>query len=163
MRVRKIHCTNSYHFFRYWLEVLCLKVSNESAGSGNVKFPNGRQHHILTSKQMDLLAVIMRNRWQLEIEGKVKDDDLLDQLATNERGRGKIRAELGIMPQRMYELLKGIESMPERILVKVPFDNGKLDYYRINPKYMPVIAKKNEKGIITDLVIRFIDENSKVS
>lgn len=160
MKIGKIYCDNLYTFYRYWLEVVCLKVN--TGGDYDVNFPSGRQHHILTSKQMDLLAYMMRNRRQLEIEKKITDDDVLDQLTSNERGRNKIRLEMGITAQRLYELFKNMEENPCGILVRVNFENGKLDYYRINPKYVPDIARDNKLNALTDFTIRFI-KNEKPS
>lgn len=153
-KVGKIYCEDLYTFYRYWLEIICLKVNT---GAGNdVNFPSGRQHHILTSKQMDLLAYMMRNRKLLEIEKKIKDDDVLDQLTSNERGRNKIRQEMRITAQRLYELYKNMEENPCRILIRVNFENGKLDYYRINPKYLPDIAPDNKLNALMDFTIRFL-------
>lgn len=153
MKIGKIHCDGLYKFYRYWLEIICLKVNT---GNDDVSFPSGRQHHIITSKQMDLLAYMMRNRRLLEIEKKIKDDDVLDQLTSNESGRNKIRLEMGITSQRMYELFKNMEENPSKIIIRVNFENGKLDYYRINPKYVPDIAPENKIGAWTDFTIRFL-------
>jgi hypothetical protein len=109
---------------------------------------------------MDLLAVILRNRHELEMSGKVVGDDMLDMYVTNESGRHRIRQELNMKPQRMYELFKDIESKPERILIRITFDNGNLDYYRINPRYMPVIPK-NASGVLSELVIRFLENDTQ--
>lgn len=160
MKFGKIYCQDLYQFYRYWLEIICLKVS--SGGGSDVSFPSGRQHHILTSKQMDLLAYMMRNRRQLETEKNIKDDDVLDQLTSNESGRNRIRQEMGITSQRLYELFKNMEDSPYRPIVRVNLENGKLDYYRINPRYMPDIAPANKLNAWTDFTIRFL-QNEKPS
>lgn len=154
MKVGKIYCDDLYTFYRYWLEIVCLKVNT---GVGNdVNFPSGRQHHILTSKQMDLLAYLMRNRKQLEQEKSINDDDILDQLTSNESGRKRIRREMGITSQRLYELFKNMEANPFRIIIPVNFENGKLDYYRINPKYIPDLARENKMNRLADFTICFL-------
>lgn len=157
MKVKKVSCEDLYKFYRYWLEVICLKVNINS--TDDINFPNGRQHHILTSKQMDLLAYMMYNRRLLEVERGIKDDDVLDQLATNDSGRTKIRLKMGITSQRMYELLSDMEKNPAGIITRVPFDNGKLDYYRINPVFMPIIYNKDNR--YSEIMVSFYNDGVK--
>lgn len=154
MFVETINVNDLYQFYRYWLEIVCLKV-NVIPTDGKIRYPSGRQHHILTSKQMDLLAMMMRNRKVLQMEKKIEEEDILDQLTTNDSGRQKIRMEMGLTSQRMYELLRNMEQNPSKIIIRRNFDNGKLDYYAINPKYMPELKSKNKFHVLMDMVIRF--------
>ncbi len=143
-----------FQFYRYWLEIICLKVNKDKGD--DIDFPSGRQHHILTSRQMDVLAMMMKNRHELSVTKNLKDDDILDQLSTNESGRYKIRIALGITSQRMYELLRDMEENPEHVLKRNNFDNGKLDFYSINPKFRPMIAPKNPRNVISEMAVQFL-------
>ena len=163
MKVRKVSCSSMYQFYRYWLEVVCLKVNlSDNDGEDEIEFPSGRQHHILTSKQMDLLAHIMCNRRQLQEEKGINDDDVLDQLTTNDSGRTKIRLQMGITSQRMYELLQNMEKRKD-VIIRINFDNGKLDYYRINPSLVPDIANKNSLNAISEIMVRFFKTEKEES
>lgn len=153
MLVEEIKVQSMYQFYRYWLEIICLKVN--TFPNEKVKFPSGRQHHILTSKQMDLLAMIMRNRRILQEEKGIKEDDILDQLTTNDSGRTRIRLEMELTSQRMYELFRSMEQNPAHIITRRNFDNGKLDYYAIDPRFMPPMLPKNKLNALMEMSIRF--------
>lgn len=91
--------------------------------------------HGLTAKEQEVLATILRNRHRLSLG--VTDPSILDEICLNLASRNAIRDNLKISNQQLNFIFKRLRDT--KVLVPSYKMNGKIDYYRVHPNYIPSI------------------------
>lgn len=106
----KIPCNINDTFFKYWFVFL-------------------KPFHHLTDREMDVIAVFVKIRYQLS--KVITDATLLDKVVMNEDTKRKVREECNITLPHFQIVMSKLRKN------KVIIDN------KINPRYIPNIKEEN--------------------
>lgn len=143
-RVFKCLLNEDTAVFRSYLEFVCLNMVNDSRNAEMISMlsPNKRtKHHLITAKEMDVLSVILYNRYCKS--SVISDDDVLNEAVTNITARQKVRKQLGLTPARFGEIIRHLDKAS--LLIPVCMDDGRVDYYKIHEKFIPQVYR-DENG-----------------
>ena len=111
MNIKRIH-TDKKSIFRYWLEFL-------------------KPYHKLRNKEIEALSLMLYYRYELSRE--IPNLEMVDMILFSTETRGKIRAELGNMSQKVFNNLltslrkKGVltkENKINHVLIPNMTENG---------------------------------------
>jgi hypothetical protein len=89
--------------------------------------------HHLTNKEQLVLAAILRYRNELSKD--VSNEKILDELSLNMSARNKLKDILNISCQQLNYILGKMKD--KSILSPSLKRNGRIDYYKINPNFIP--------------------------
>lgn len=149
--------------FRSYLEFVCLNMVNDFRNSEKIKLLNtGKRtrHYLITAKEMDVLSVILYNRYKLSFV--ISNEDILNNNVTNSIARRNLRVQLGITHARFSEILNHLSNAS--ILIPVFKDSGRIEYYKIHEKFIPQVYR-DENGKLS-CMMRFIlrsETNGEIS
>lgn len=100
--------------------------------------------HKLSNKEIQLLATIVRFRYELSL--KITDKELLDEVLMSTDTKQKIREDCGISKQSyqvsMFKLKKA------KALISDDKDEDGPKFYRVNPKLIPKFNGKDFKLLL---------------
>jgi hypothetical protein len=97
--------------------------------------------HNLTKTEQSVLAAILRSRHQLS--KNVTDTNLLDEMCLNYSNRARIKEFLNISSQQLNYILSKIKD--KGILSPVLKINGRIDYFKINPIFIPSLIEEDKQ------------------
>lgn len=124
-KVLMIPCQSLQGFFEQWLNLL-------------------KPVHKLSNKEIQLLATIVRFRYELSL--KITDKELLDEVLMSTDTKQKIREDCGISKQSyqvsMFKLKKA------KALISDDKDEDGPKFYRVNPKLIPKFNGKDFKLLL---------------
>lgn len=109
--VIRVPCKMGWEFFRFWLNITC-------------------PFHNMTSREMDVVAYLLENRYRLS--KFIKDDDLLEKVALNSDSRERARVAAGLSPSYFQIMMSTLRK------------NGVILEDRINPRIIPNLSWGDE-------------------
>ena len=113
-KVLLVKCSDKKDFFAHWVSYI-----NPNLG--------------LTAREQEVLASILRTRY--ELSKSIINQDTLDEICLNAENRAKISEYVGMSPQQFGVIVYKLKDM--KILQPHFKDNGRTDYYKINPTLIP--------------------------